>query len=117
MPIKTGRYFITNVKFRNQAVLPNSNSAEPVQTRYREDQIGEQVSNVHGLAIKSFLMTLTESGTSLIAGMDIMELKMLATAHNTRHLVPVLKREIRLLDGKEIKRGLFRKLKSQDNIR
>ena len=43
MPIKSGRYFITNVQFKNQAFLPNPDSAEPVQTRYKQDNPGEQV--------------------------------------------------------------------------
>ncbi|KAF8191338.1 hypothetical protein BJ912DRAFT_963997 [Pholiota molesta] len=42
MPIKTGRYFIINVRTKNQAYLPNSNSAEPVQSTYQQDDPGEQ---------------------------------------------------------------------------
>ncbi|KAF8805909.1 hypothetical protein BYT27DRAFT_7168910 [Phlegmacium glaucopus] len=42
MPIKSGRYFIINVQTKNQAFLPNPNSAEPVQSRYKQDDPGEQ---------------------------------------------------------------------------
>jgi hypothetical protein len=52
MPIKSGRYFITNVYFKNHAFLPNSNSAEPIQTRYKQNNPGEQA-RVHRPTFKS----------------------------------------------------------------
>jgi hypothetical protein len=118
MPIKSGRYFITNVQFKNQAFLPNPNSAEPVQTRYKQDNPGEEVRVHRRPTFNSYQNPDTlSSGTSLIARMDIMELRTLPTTHNSQHLGTVLKRESRSSDGKEIKHGLSRKLESKDSIR
>ncbi|KDR66711.1 hypothetical protein GALMADRAFT_147605 [Galerina marginata CBS 339.88] len=42
MPIKSGRYFVVNVKSRNRAFLPNPNSDEPLQSMFKQNDTGEQ---------------------------------------------------------------------------
>ncbi|KDR66710.1 hypothetical protein GALMADRAFT_147604 [Galerina marginata CBS 339.88] len=42
MPIKTGSYFIVNVYAKNYAFLPNPNSDEPIESRYKQNDTGEQ---------------------------------------------------------------------------
>lgn len=53
MPIATGRYFIINVQTKNRAYLHSADSDEPIQGRFKQDELGEQVW-VHRIAIKSF---------------------------------------------------------------
>jgi hypothetical protein len=44
MPIKSGRYIISNVKQRNVAFLPDPNDGTPLQGRERQNVSGEEVS-------------------------------------------------------------------------
>ena len=43
MPIKAGRYIITNVKQGNLALLPDPNDGTTLQASYKQDIPGEQV--------------------------------------------------------------------------
>jgi hypothetical protein len=60
-PLKSGRYYITNVRYENRAILPNAKTKTPIVARAGDDSPGEKVNRDGFVFLKATCLILHAS--------------------------------------------------------